>query len=229
MSDIKMRGDQYVAKRFATRAEWLKGRSASVGASEVAMVIGVAPKSWGSVHDLWERKRNPVVEEDDGNEDTRRGARAEEHIRELLGIENTDLKVVDMTGIIFRSRKFPWLTCSLDAAIVHPDGSFTVVEIKDVRYTAHWKNGGFPLYYKIQCAAQMLVTGAKDAILLARINYDFGEGRTRLDRLCNSSVTEKRFLIKRSAVKGQFAGIVRETKEFWEAVQSGDEPVVRIR
>lgn len=227
-ANFKMRGEHYIAKRYANRQEWLKGRFESVGASEVAMVLGVSPRSWGDANSLWERKRNPTTDEG-GNEDTERGASAEEHIRELLGIENRDIKVVDMTGIVFRSRKYPWLTCSLDAIILYPDGSFTVVEIKDVRYTPHWKNGNYPLYYKIQCTAQMLVTGAKDAVLLARINYDFGTGKTRLERLCNSSVTEKRFLIKRSEVKGQFAGIIRETKEFWEAVKNGTPPVVRIR
>ena len=228
MARVKMNGADYTAKRYKSRTDWLKGRTDSIGASEVAMVLGICPKAWGDANTLWERKRNPVIEEG-GNEDTLRGSRAEEHIRELLGIENTDIKVIDMTGIIFRSKKYPWLTCSLDAIILYPDGTFTVVEIKDVRYTPHWKNGNYPLYYKVQCTAQMLVTGAKDAVLVARINYDFGTGRTRLERLCNSSVTEKRFLIKRSAVKGQFAGIIRETKEFWEAVKSGNPPTVRIR
>ena len=225
---IRMRTDDYIAKRYETRAEWLKGRMDSVGASEVSLVLGIAPPKWGNAHTLWERKRNPVIEEG-GNEDTIRGSRAEEHIRELLGIENPYIKVVDMTGIIFRSRKFPWLTCSLDAAIVHPDGKFTIVEIKDVRYTAHWKSGSYPRYYKYQCATQMLVTGATDAILVARINYDFGGGRDEIGRLCEASVREERIRIRRSAVKGQFAGIVRETKEFWQHVKDGTEPDIIIR
>lgn len=226
-SKIRMRTDDYTAKRYESRAEWLKGRMQSVGASEVSLVMGIAPSSWGNASTLWERKTNPVVEEN-GNEDTIRGSRAEEHIRELLGIEHGDLKVVDMTGIIFRSRRYPWLTCSLDAAIVHPDGSFTIVEIKDVRYTPHWKNGAYPRYYKYQCAAQMLVTGAKDAVLLARIGYDFGGGRTPVERLCAGSSREVRIHIKRSAVKGQFAGIVRETGKFWECVENGTPPPVYI-
>lgn len=227
MSKIRMRTDDYTARRFETRAEWLKGRQESVGASEVSLVLGIAPTTWGNAHTLWERKRNPIVEEG-GNEDTLRGSRAEEHIRELLGIENPYIKVVDMTGIIFRSKQFPWLTCSLDAAIVYPDGTFTIVEIKDVRYTAHWKGGAYPRYYKYQCATQMLVTGAKDAVLVARINYDFGGGRNHVERLCAASVREQRIHIKRSAVKGQFAGIVRETKRFWECVKSGEEPPIVI-
>ena len=224
---VPMKSEHYVAKRFKSRADWLYGRAKTVGASEVSIVLGIAPPSWGNAKDLWERKRNPPDEEG-GNDDTRRGAAAEEHIRELLGIENPDLEVVDLTGVIFRSRKFPWLSCSLDAAIVHPDGTFTVVEIKDVRYTAHWKGGAFPRYYKYQCAAQMLVTGAKDAILLARISYDFGQGRTRLDRLCAASVREARIRIRRGDVKGQFAGIARETKRFWEHVEDGTEPEIVI-
>lgn len=227
-SKIRMRTDDYTAKRYETRAEWLKGRMGSVGASEVSLVLGIAPPKWGNAHTLWERKRNPVIDEG-GNEDTIRGSRAEEHIRELLDIENPYVKVVDMTGIIFRSRKFPWLTCSLDAAIVRPDGTFTIVEIKDVRYTAHWKGGAYPRYYKYQCATQMLVTGATDAILVARINYDFGGGRDEIGRLCEASVREEHIRIRRSAVKGQFAGIVRETKAFWQHVCDGTEPDIIIR
>lgn len=227
MAKIRMRTDDYTAKRYASKEEWLKGRFNSVGASEVSTVLGIAPASWGNAHDLWERKRNPTTDEG-GNEDTERGSRAEEHIRELLGIENRDLDVVDMTGVIFRSRRFPWLTCSLDAAIVHPDGTFTVVEIKDVRYSPHWKGGSYPRYYRYQCATQMLVTGAKDAVLVARIGYDFGGGRNRLDRLCSASVREARFRIKRSEVRGQFAGIARETEKFWRHVQDGTEPEIVI-
>lgn len=224
---LKMRTDDYVAKRYETRDDWLKGRMDSVGASEVPLVLGIAPPSWGNARTLWERKRNPVVEEN-GNADTRRGSLAEEHIRELLAVENPDLKVMDGTGVIFRSRRFPWLTCSLDALILNPDGTFTVVEIKDVRYTPHWKGGSMPRNYKYQCATQLLVTGAKDAVLLARIGYDFGQGRNRLERLCNASVREVKYRIRRSEVKGQFAGIVRETKRFWEHVKDGTEPEIVI-
>lgn len=73
MSPIPMRSNDYTAKRYASRAEWLAGRSNSVGASEVAQVMGIAPSSWGTAMDLWERKRNPVVE-DGGNADTARGS-----------------------------------------------------------------------------------------------------------------------------------------------------------
>ena len=223
---IPLRARDYTAKRYRTRAEWLAGRTQSIGASEVAQVMGIAPASWGTALDLWERKRNPSVEER-SNADMARGAAAEEHIRELLQIENPDLKVVDMTGIIFRSRKFPWLTCSLDAAIVHEDGTFSVVEIKDVRWTASWRHG-LPSHYLYQCVAQLLVTGAKEAVLVARLAFDFSQARRRIDRLCARTVREVPFLVKRDEVRGQFAGIVRETKEFWECVKSGNPPPERM-
>ena len=216
----------YTSRKYATREQWLAGRAESVGASEVALVMGIAPAAWGTAMDLWERKRNANVAEG-GNADTARGSVAEAHIRELLRIE-TGLEVHDMTGRIFRSRRFPWLTCSLDAAIAHGDGSFTVVEIKDVRWTASWRNG-VPLHYLYQCAAQMLVTGAKDAILLARIMYDFNDSADWRERLANRTVREVPYIIRRSKVKGQFAGIARETKAFWDSVQSGEPPPIHVR
>lgn len=221
-----MRTDAYTAKRYGSHAEWLAGRARTVGASEVAMVMGIAPSSWGTAVDLWNRKRNPP--EETGNKDTRRGSDAEEHIRALLQIENPDLRVEDGTGVIFRSRKFPWLSCSLDAMLVNPDGSFAVVEIKDVRYTPKWKDGAMPIHYLYQCAAQMLVTGANAAILYPRIFYDFSQERDRLKRLCARTVRETPMLIRRSQVKGQFAGIVRETKEFHDCLESGTPPPVRM-
>ena len=198
MKGIPANGKDYTSRKYATHEQWLAGRANSVGASEVALVMGIAPSSWGTSMDLWERKRSPAVK-DGGNADTARGSAAEAHIRELLRIE-TGLEVHDMTGRIFRSRRFPWLTCSLDAAIAHGDGSFTVVEIKDVRWTASWRNG-VPLHYLYQCAAQMLVT----------------------------TVREVPYFIRRSKVKGQFAGIARETKAFWDSVQSGEPPPIHVR
>lgn len=225
-SPFPMRTDAYTAKRYASHAAWLEGRTQTVGASEVAMVMGIAPASWGNAVDLWNRKRNPPAET--GNADTRRGSAAEEHIRALLQIENPDLRVADGTGVIFRSRQFPWLSCSLDAMLLSDDGTFCVVEIKDVRYTPHWKDGAVPRHYLYQCAAQMLVTGANAAILYPRISYDFSQERDRLKRLCARTVRETPMLIRRSQVKGQFAGIVRETKEFHECVASGNPPPVRL-
>ena len=216
----------YTSRKYATREQWLAGRAESVGASEVATVMGIAPAAWGTVLDLWARKRAPLVMED-GNADTARGSAAEEHIRELLRIE-TGLEVYDMTGRVFRSRRFPWLTCSLDAAIAHDGGAFTVVEIKDVRWTASWRNG-VPIHYLYQCAAQMLVTGARAAILLARIIYDFGDAGDWMERLATRTVREVPYIIRRDDVKGQFAGIARETKAFWDCVKSGTPPPIHVR
>lgn len=216
----------YTSRKYATREQWLAGRAESVGASEVALVMGIAPAAWGTALDLWERKRKANVAEG-GNADTARGSAAEEHIRELLRIES-GLEVYDMTGRVFRSRRFPWLTCSLDAAIAHGDGSFTVVEIKDVRWTASWRNG-VPLHYLYQCAAQMLVTGAQAAILLARIIYDFGDAGDWMERLATRTVREVPYIIRRDDVKGQFAGIARETKAFWDCVKSGTPPPIHVR
>ena len=226
MKGIPASGKDYTSRKYATREQWLAARTGTIGASEVSQVMGIATRSWGSAFDLWERKRKADVEEG-GNADTARGASAEEHIRSLLGIE-TDLEVHDMTGRIFRSRRFPWLSCSLDAAIAHGDGTFTVVEIKDVRWTSIWRNG-VPRHYLYQCAAQMLVTGAKAAILYARIIYDFGDSSDWRERLATRMVREVPYIIRRDKVKGQFAGIVRETEEFWNCVKSGTPPPEHMR
>ncbi len=50
---------------YGTRANWLAGRRQRIGASEVAILFGVAPKSWGNPYTLWLKKTGRAVESDD--------------------------------------------------------------------------------------------------------------------------------------------------------------------
>lgn len=225
---IPARTDEYVRREFSDKDAWLHGRVGSIGASEVPIILGIAPTSWGNARELWAEKTGRVPHNDIGNEDTRRGQMAEPHIRELFAIRHPDLKVYDGTNCIFRSRKYPWLSCSLDMIIVDGKGDCYVGEIKAVRYTAHWKGDDYPMWYRYQCIAQLLVTGWKGAILIPNISYDFGGGRTWLDSVGESTVRERHIVIRRSEVRGQFAGIVRETKAFHESIVNGTEPEVII-
>ena len=52
---------------YHDRETWLKGRTAGIGASEVAILFGLAPESWGSPMSLWlEKTGRQVPEERDG-------------------------------------------------------------------------------------------------------------------------------------------------------------------
>lgn len=220
--------DEYTVSQYASEGGWLKGRGKTIGASEVPVVLGIAPRSWGSARDLWMEKTGRATSFEDGNENTVRGQSAEPHIRELFAIRHPELKVYDGTWKVFRSKKYPWLSCSLDMIIVDGKGDYYVGEIKDVRYTSHWKGDDFPLWYRYQCIAQLLVTGWKGAILIPNISYDFGGGRTWLDTVGESTVRERHIVIRRSEVRGQFAGIVRETKAFHDSIVNGTEPEIVI-
>lgn len=226
--DVPMRTDAYNARRYENRVEWERGRHATIGASEVSIILGIAPKSWGNARDLWiDKTGRAVLSEDRENADTVRGSRAEEHIRELFAIRHPDLKVYDGTNVIFRSKKYPWLSCSLDMVIEDERGNLYAGEIKDCRYTTHWKNGDYPLHYHYQCIAQLIVTGFSGVVLVPNISYSFGSGKF-LDYIDGSSVVERHIVIRRSEVKSQFNGVIRETKKFHECVISGREPEVVI-
>lgn len=220
--------DEYTVSNYRSEEGWLKGRGKTIGASEVPVVLGIAPRSWGSARDLWMEKTGRATVSDDGNEDTFRGQSAEPHIRELFAIRHPELKVYDGTWKVFRSKKYPWLSCSLDMIIVDEKGDPYIGEIKDCRYTSLWKGDEYPRHYRYQVIAQLLVTGWKGAVLIPNISYDFGGGRTWLDDLEASSVRERHIVIRRNEVRGQFAGIVRETKEFYRCITDGMEPEVVI-
>lgn len=228
MKYIPRETDDYIIHEYRNEEAWKRGRGKYIGASEVSQILGIAPRSWGSARDLWLEKRGELVDDSQGNSDTERGHRAEPHIRELFAIRNPELIVLDGTWKVFRSKKYPWLSCSLDMIIIDERGEPYVGEIKDVRYTPHWKGDEYPLHYRYQCIAQLLVTGWKGAVLVPNISYNFGGGRTWLDSIGESSVRERHIVIRRSEVKGQFAGIVRETKAFHDCIISGEEPVVKL-
>lgn len=216
----------YTRREYADEGAWLGARCLTIGASEVPIVLGIAPKSWGSARDLWLEKRGESVGNDEGNEDTFRGHRTEPHIRELFQIRHPNLKVYDGTNCIFRSREYPWLSCSLDMIIEDENGDLYVGEIKDVRYTSLWKGDEYPRHYRYQVITQLLITGWKGAILLPNISYEFcGDGKF-LDDIEDTSVRERRIVIRRSEVRSQFRGIVRETLKFHDAVVGGYEPEV---
>ena len=155
----------YYAVGYSNRSAWLDGRANGIGASEVAAVLGKSP--WMTERELWESKVNPSSRKHNGNADTERGSRSEEHIRELYGIE-MGCRVYDGTNIILRSAEYPFMTASLDGFILEKDGP-CVMEIKSVRKSGgDWSDDTMPNYYLLQVLAQLVVTGWKEAILVAR-------------------------------------------------------------
>lgn len=97
---------------YPTQEEWKNKRPYQIGASEVATIVGVS--RYGSIVDLYERKRNKVTETEE-NKAMLWGHAFEDGVARLFEKE-TGLKVRDDTrgDWQFVNEEQPWMSCSPD-------------------------------------------------------------------------------------------------------------------
>lgn len=141
-----------------TREDWLAGRVDSVGASEVAAVMGISP--WDSVYSLWARKCGLVAGDSEETEWQRWGNILEPAICDEYTLQ-TGRKIIDHGRYATRrSTTCPVLTCTLDREIEGDARGPGPLEVKNVTaYKADEWDGAPPLIYQIQVQAQLEVTG----------------------------------------------------------------------
>lgn len=171
-------------ERFDSRAEWLaaRDRDHSIGASEVAQILGVSP--FGGEWDLYMRKLHGVREEQ--TEDQASGIAWEPIVLYLYG-ETTGIEweAPDQPTLI-RHDEHPWLLQSPDASA--RDGELVgQVEAKRMRFfdgwgepctiTPGWGEDGtpwcVPRHYAVQCYMQIEVAGLDFVDLVALLpSYD---------------------------------------------------------
>lgn len=140
--------------------EWLAERRASVGASEVAAVMGLS--KWATALDVYKSKHgidrpfDPLIALV-GHEDERTMSR---WLEELSG-----LKPKLESGFMARSKEFPFIHATPDRLW---DG--IPVQLKTAHeFTSHHWDEGIPVEYRVQVQAEMLVLGAPKALLVVRI------------------------------------------------------------
>lgn len=138
------------------RASWLAARHTLVGASDIAAVLGIDP--YESALELYLRKRG-MIEEDAGSEASEMGLRLEPVIADLYR-ERTG-RPVERAGTLIRSRRYPWLGCTLDGWTEVPGQGRIPLELKTVGFmrAPDW-NEGVPPYYAPQGTGQGIVTGS---------------------------------------------------------------------
>lgn len=211
----KSRG-MYDAVGYDSAEAWLRGRSHGIGASEVAAVFGKSP--WMTARELWEAKVHPENIKFKGNSDTERGHRSESHIRELYGIE-MGVRAYDGTNIVLRSSRHPCMTASLDGFILEKDGP-CVMEIKSVRGgNGDWSGDCIPVYYLLQVLAQLIVTGWREAILVARFCRNAGWDRA----------FERTYRIHADDYEEEMDRLAARVTRFWEEnVKAGKAPAVKV-
>lgn len=157
----------------ADEVAWLKERDNGVGASEVAVLLGLC--DWASPFSLWAQKTGRVPKLASDSEILEWGRFMEEPTAQRYAYR-TKRELRDLgRWTILRSKQWPDLFCTLDRIIMHvprtdedfglyPWQPFMVgpgpLEIKATTiYGYHNWDEGVPLHYQTQLQSQLAVTG----------------------------------------------------------------------
>jgi putative phage-type endonuclease len=190
------------------RSQWLERRKATVGASEVAAILGLSP--WKSPYALWCEKTGAV---DSGGDETpwqRWGNILEPAICDEYSAQ-TGRKVVDHGRYAVRySETCPRLSATLDREVLaYDERGPGCMDAKSAHFVKakDWEDGA-PLLYQVQLQAQMEVTGYKWGSLAVLIGgSDF--------RWCDVERNEAFIEMMR-----------RKVAEFWHMVETRTPPPV---
>lgn len=121
----------YSAKNYTNRKEWLKGRRNSIGASEIAVVMGIS--HFKTPDELWREKRGESVPPDlSDNDRVQYGTEAEEYLRKLFALKHRREYGMSYHPFkVFYRTDTPYLTCTLDGELQrYSDGARGIYECK---------------------------------------------------------------------------------------------------
>lgn len=189
------------------RQDWLDERMSGIGASEIAMVLGVAPESWGNALSLYAQKIGKLERNLDDVEAVYWGNKLEAPILEAYH-ERTG-RPTSRAGLLLRSTLHPWALCTLDGKTWEAanDASQWPLEIKNISgfKAGEWVDGP-PEHYFLQIQQQMLVTGDQKATVAALIGGQ---------RMVWADVPRHEITINK---------IIYHGERFWDRVQKRDVP-----
>jgi len=153
--------------------EWHAHRQRSIGASEVASILGV-PGAYQTPLQVWASKRGITIneKEDEARDDWLHFGLALEPII-AAEFQKRSQKVVMPEERQFISVPYPFLGCSLDKWFMDPEGKKGEFDPLDLKNTSifmrdEWE-GMVPLRYNVQVQAQMAVTGRDQGALAVLI------------------------------------------------------------
>lgn len=208
-------------KHFKNREEWQKGRYKfpGIGASEASAVVGAS--NWMTSTELWEIKTGRKKPKDlSENEIVQYGTDAEQHIRGLFMLKHDNYKLEYRPfDFVYQSER-PWLRCTLDGELTSEDGEKGILEVKshfvrgksDLR---QWTNQ-IPEHYLIQLLHQHLATGFSYAYLTAELIYQ------------NFDSSIRTYFFDFNDYWEEIGWLLDEEEKFWESVQSGNSPSVKL-
>jgi putative phage-type endonuclease len=187
------------------RATWLLLRMDGIGASDVASILGCG---FSAPAELWAEKTGRAEPDDlSAVERIQWGNRLERVIIEAYSEQTYSGRPSEGAGHLLRSKLYPWALATLDAWTMHPVHGWIPLEAKKWSAFAAdaWAEGP-PEPYRIQCHAQMLVTGAPCVSIACLIGGD---------HLVWCDVERDEALIAR---------IVLECSRFWGYVERDEMP-----
>jgi putative phage-type endonuclease len=152
----------------APREEWLAARRAGVTASEIAVILGIAPGSWDSPFNLFHKKRGTISEHFD-NIEMSLGRHLEPWIADRWAEDHPEWHVGE-TGL-WQSEDRPWQMATPDRYLWDPTAgehtwreSDSLLEIKSSGTYDGWGEDGtdeIPPYYRAQVLWQLDTLGLK--------------------------------------------------------------------
>lgn len=208
-----------VYKHYKNREEWLKGRTDGIGASESATIVGAS--NWMTPSELWEIKtgrRKPKDMSD--NVYVQYGTEAEKHIRSLFMLKHEEMELTYRPYDILYQDDRPWLRCTLDGELKTEDGEMGILEVKThyVKGKSDYQqwNNRIPDNYYCQILHQFLATGFTFCYLTAELFYQ------------DLHSTIKNYYFRREDHLEDMEWLLSEEEKFWESVQSGNSPPVKL-
>lgn len=208
--------------QYKDREDWLSGRSKSIGASEVAIILGEA--SYKSPLELWKEKTGRKTPDDiSDDERVSYGTEAEEHLRALFALKHRrDYKVEYKPYLVYHHGEKPYMTCTLDGELVRlSDGKRGVWECKTAliqskRALEEW-DGRIPNNYFCQVCDQLNITHFDFLVLLAELRFP------------DNTAEIREYTIEADEVRADMAYVEEEVTKFWRYVESDRQPPVVIR
>lgn len=151
-------------------------RTTTIGASEVAGLMGVTIGRFVGPFSIWQRKRG-IMSEESLSGHAARGLIGETMILQQFAAMFPDAEVLPTTRLTFIDRNRPNRSASPDAIVVE-NGEIAVLDAKwpGTRMMDEWGSPedpeGAPLRYRIQVQAQMSVLGVRNGILVVPLDLD---------------------------------------------------------
>jgi predicted phage-related endonuclease len=198
----------------ASRKEWLALRGETIGASEIAALVGAHP--WESAFSLWAKKSGKTAPIDE-TAAMRRGRHMESVALDMLREERPEwiVNANPMPGGKYFRDLERGIAATPDAFVARPGKPNGVAQVKSVQslvFNKKWKNDDGevepPLYVVIQAIQEAALTGAEWACVVALV-VDFGIDLHVIEVPIHAGITSR---------------VAAEAAKFWEMIKRGEQP-----